>query len=55
MAATDLERGAEMVRRLVDDPWPVTPQRVENARAALQHVHESLAAVDGVGWPDVAG
>ena len=51
-AATDLERAARRVRELAEIEWPVSLDAVEEARSTLQLVHEALAAVDTLGWPD---
>ena len=43
-AATDLERAARRVRELADVDWPVSQELVEEARSALQLLHEVLGS-----------
>jgi hypothetical protein len=51
-AISDLGHAAEQLGYLADASWPVSDSRVEDGKSAVRLVRESLAAVDGIGWPD---
>jgi hypothetical protein len=50
-AVTDLRRAADSLEKLSEIKWPALDRDVDEARATVAQVRESLSALDQIGWP----